>query len=46
VDKVTLLEAVRDLAAAGELTEAELVAAVREVADRPAAEVAERSGRH
>ena len=46
MDKVTLLEAVRDLAAAGELTEAELVAAVREAANTPAAEVAARSGRY
>jgi hypothetical protein len=46
VDKVTLLEAVRDLAAAGELTEAEVIAAVREAGDTGAAEVAERSGRY
>jgi len=46
VDKVTLLEAVRDLAAAGELTEAEVIAAVREAADTRAAEIAARSGRY
>ncbi len=46
MDKVTLLEAVRDLAAAGELTEAEVIAAVREAADTRAAQIAERSGRY
>jgi hypothetical protein len=46
VDKVTLLAAVRDLAAAGELTEAEVIAAVRDAADRRAAEIAARSGRY
>lgn len=46
MDKVTLLVAVRDLAAAGELTEAEVIAAVREAADRRAAEIAARSGRY
>jgi hypothetical protein len=46
VDKVTLLEAVRGLAAAGELTEAEVIAAVREAADPRTAEVAARSGRY
>jgi hypothetical protein len=46
VDKVTLLAAVRNLAAAGELTEAEVVVAVREGAAIPAAQVAERSGRY
>jgi hypothetical protein len=46
VDKVTLLEEVRDLAAAGELTEAEVIAAVRGAADRRAAEIAARSGRY
>ncbi|HOC41657.1 MAG TPA: hypothetical protein PKJ99_01460 [Thermoanaerobaculales bacterium] len=46
MDKVTLLEAVRDLAAAGELTEAEVIAAVREADDTRAAEIAERGGRY
>ena len=46
MDKMTLLEAVRDLAAAGELTEAEVIAAVREAADTRAAEIAARSGRY
>ena len=46
MDKMTLLEAVRDLAAAGELTEAEVVTAVRGAADTREAEVAARSGRY
>jgi hypothetical protein len=46
MDKVTLLAAVRELAAAGELTEAEILAAVREAAGTPAAEVAERTRRY
>ena len=46
MDKMTLLEAVRDLAAAGELTEAEVVTAVRGAADTREAELAARSGRY
>ena len=46
MDKVTLLDAVRSLAASGELTEAEVVAAVREAAGTPEVEVAERSRRY
>lgn len=46
MDKVTLLDAVRSLAASGELTEAEVVAAVREVAGAPDTEVVERSRRY
>lgn len=46
MDKMTLLAAVRELAIAGELTEAEVIAAVRDAADRRAAEIAARSGRY
>lgn len=46
MDKMTLLDAVRDLAASGELTEAEIVAAVREAAGTPAAEIADRGRRY
>ena len=46
MDKVTLLAAVRELAAAGELTEVEVVTAVREAAGTPAAEIADRGRRY
>lgn len=46
MDKMTLLAAVRELAAAGELEESEVVTAIREAAGAPTAEVADRSRRY
>jgi hypothetical protein len=46
MDKQTVLDAIRELVTTGQLTEAEIAAAVHEAAGTPAAEAAERSTRY